>query len=321
MTMKTPDYAEFVYYIAADGEEYLLFGGNRVLLSMSNTGRPEIDYLSDQGPFQHGVTVRDFRYQPRTVTLRLFEAGCERQDWHCHLAELLDTTRPNRSQAGGVGSRPGKLLVVRPDYKEVETPARIMRGPAGDWNAQGSTRPADVNEVLQFLCETPFWNETAVRTEVSVLDVFDSCLSMCLPACLGGNIINETFDITYCGTWQGDVMTIALTGPLTTPTITNSVTGKQIRFGRAIAAGERVTITIAPGVVTAVNNFGQNVKGFVSNLSDLTTFNLIPASDLAPGGVNRINVSAAGGADGVSGFSITYLVRHESAFAPCVECS
>lgn len=312
---------EFAYYVAPDGYEYLLFGGNRALLSLGSLGRPEIDYLTDQGPFQHGVTVRDLRYQPRTVTLRLFERGCEREDWHCNLAELLDATRPNRSQNGGVGATAGKLLIVRPgDYKEFETPARIMRGPAGDWNYQVGTRLSDMNEVLQFFCEDPFWNETAVQTENVTLDVFDSCLSMCLPACLGANIINETFDITYCGTWQGDVLTIVFTGPMTAPTLTNIVTGKQIRLNRTITAGEQVTFTITPTVVTVINNFGQNLKGYVSSISDLTTFQLIPRSDLAPDGVNPINVAAADGADGISGFSISYLVRYESAFAPCVAC-
>ena len=308
---------EFAYYIAPDGQEYLLFGGNRALLSVANLGRTEIDYLSDRGPFQHGVTVRDSRYQARTVTMRLFERGCDRSAWHCQLAELLDATRPNRSQSGDAG----KLLIVRPgDYKEFETPARITRGPAADWNYQGTTRLTDMNEVLRFFCEDPFWNETAVQTEVVTLDIFDSCLDLCLPSCLGANIINETFALTYCGTWQGDVLTIVFTGPMTAPTLTNLTTGKQIQFNRIIVAGEQVTFTVTPNVVTVVNNFGENLKGYVSNISDLTTFELIPRSDLAPDGVNTINVSAGGGTDETSGFSLSYVVRHESAFAPCVTC-
>lgn len=319
--MMTRDYVEFAYYIAPDGEEYLLFGGNRALLTMGSLGRPEIDYLTDQGPFQHGVTVRDFRYQPRTVTLRLFAPGCDRWDWHCHVAELLDATRPNRSQTGGVGSRPGKLLIVRPgDYKQLETPARILRGPAGNWDYKSATRLTDMDETLQFLCEDPFWNETAVQTEGVVLSVLDSCLPMCLPACLGNQVINDTFDLTYCGTWQGDVLAITFTGPMVTPLLTNVTAGAQIRLNRDVATGEQVIFTIAPGVVTAVTNHGQNVKGFVDSLSDLTSFHLIPRSDLSPTGVNQFNVLAGGGADGVSGFSISYLVRHESAFAPCVTC-
>lgn len=307
---------EFAYYIAPDGFQYPLFGGSRVLLAWQDFGMPPIDYLTERGPFQHGETVRDYRFRSRTVTLSLFEGGRCRQDWYCHEGQLVDALRPNRSST----AQGGKLLVVLPDYTEREIGARIARGPGGNWNAQGDRLGADLAETMQFFCEDPFWNDVAPNLVEAVIDIDSSCLPVCLPTCLGANIINQTFDVLYCGTWDGDTLTILITGPIQAPIVRNLTTGKQIKLNYTVAVGEAITIDIQPNQVTVQNNYGVNLIGAVNNLSDLVTFGLAARGDLTATGLNRINMIGSGGLAGVTSIAMTYLTRHVSVFDPCLDC-
>jgi len=307
---------EFAYYIAPDGLQYPLFGGSRVMLSWQDFGMRPLDYLTERGPFQHGETVRDYRFRSRTVTMQMFEGGRCRQDWYCHEGQLIDALRPNRSST----AQGGKLLLVLPDYTEREIGARITRGPSGDWNAEGSRLGADLQETMQFFCPDPFWNDVQPNLVEAVIDIDSSCLPVCLPTCLGANIINQTFDVMYCGTWDGDTLTILITGPIEAPIIANLTTGKQIKLNYTVAAGEAITIDIQPNQVTVTNNYGVNLIGAVNNLSDLVTFGLAARGDLTPTGLNQINMIGSGGVAGVTSIAVTYLTRHVSVFDPCLAC-
>jgi hypothetical protein len=308
------DFLELAYYISPDGIEYPVFGGGRAAISVRGIGPSELTWITDKGPFQHGETVRDYRYQAQVVTLDIYERGACRQDWYCAEGELIDITRPNR---GGDASDSGRLLIMRQDWQEFEIPARLLRGPLGDWDGQGRTRQSDLRERVQFFCADPFWHNPAPTTQAVELEPADSCLPLCLPLCLGSGNINEDVTILYGGTWFGDTMTLQFIGPWTGPAIRNETAGKEIRLNYGVAAGEVVTVTITPNVVTAVNNFGQKLKGVVNNLSDLMTFRLIPRGALTADGTNVINVSGAGGEAGGSGFSISYLTRYIGIFPPC----
>ena len=302
--------AEFVYYVDPNGVEYPLFGGRRVLMSWRDFGNPPINYLSDKGPNQHGVTVRDYRFIERTITLREYERGCLRLDWWCHEGKLIDAMRPNRSST----AQPGKILVILPDSTSREIKARLTRGPDGNWNGEGSQAPTDLRENLTFFCGDPFWRDTTQLTSTFTLSPASSCLPTCLSTCLGGsNVINSTTDIVYTGTWNGDQITITLTGPMESPIITNETTNQEIKFNYTIAAGETVTVEIQPDLVTVVNNSGTNLIGTIDNISDLVTFFIATESDLTSDGTNTIRVVASESSTATT-VILAYYTRHLSAF-------
>ncbi len=304
---------EFAYYITPDNVQYSLFGGKRVLMSWRDIGMPPINYIQDRGPFQHGVTVRDFRLNPRVITLEQFERGCERIDFYCHLANLIAAIRPNRSST----VKGGKLLFIRPDNVEVEIGARILEGPTGDWDGEGSILPSDYREQLRFFCEDPVWRLPTSASVTFSLSTSGSCLDDCLDFCLDNISLIGSSSIAYSGTWEGDQIDIVITGPLSTPIITNETTGQSIVLNYQIATGEIVTISIQPNLVTVTNNLGVNLIGTVDNISDLVTFSLVTIGNQTSTGVNTISVIGTNGTGGVTQVTFTYFTRHISAFAPC----
>jgi len=303
---------EFAYYIAPDDTEYPLFGGKRALMGWQNIGMPEIQHITDRGPFQHGETVRDYRFQPRIINLDIYERGCERDDFYCNEASLVDALRPNRSATAAAG----RLLFVRPDNVEIEILAHILRGPSGDWGGGSNLSSFDLREPIRFLCPDPIFRlPTQVSTSFSVV-AGAACLSMCVPFSLSDTQINSTTTITYTGTWDGDVLTIVITGPLTAPTITNTTTGKEIALNYSISTGEAVTISITPEEVTVTNNSGANLIGTVVSVSNLVSFALATVSETTSTGANLIRVTGSGVSDNTS-IVLSYYIRHLSAFAPC----
>lgn len=308
---------EFVYWIAPDGTQYPLFSGARTLLAWDNVGMPDINLIRDKGPFQNGSTVRDIRYNERSITIELYERGRCREDWYCNEANLIDALRHNRAN----GIKPGRLLFVLPDNTEREIEAYLQEGPKGNWNGRGPQLYSDLSESITFFCDkTPFFRNPEPITFYAGVAVNDSCFPFCLPFCLGEGVIDETFNIYYCGTWNGDQATIIITGPVDAPTITNQTTGQQIKFNYSVAAGETITISLDPDIATVTNNFGDNLIGAVENVSDLTTFFLTTKGELSPSGLNVLNLSGANGVAGQSSITFTYYVRHISLFAPCLPC-
>ena len=175
---------EHAYYIAPDSvatnavesAQYPLFGGHRVLLSWQDIGMAPINYLQDRGPFQHGVSVRDFRLNPRIVTIQLYDRGCERLDFWCNEAELIQKIRPNRSSL----IEAGRLLLVRPDNAQIEIDARVLEGPTGNWDGTGGTVYADFREEIRFFCGDPVWRVPASASNTFTLTATAACLSSCL---------------------------------------------------------------------------------------------------------------------------------------------
>ena len=303
---------EFAYWQDPQGNEYPLFGGKRALMSWQGFGMPDIDYLSDKGPNQHGRTVRDYRAQERTITLKQYERGCKRLDWWQNIGDLIDAIRPNRSST----AVSGKLLIIDPNNDEFEINARILTGPDGNWDGAGSLVPTDADESLKFLCPDPFWRNPTSDVVVFTITVTTSCLDRCLPGCIGGSgIINNSTDITYTGTWDGDQITINLFGPMVSPVIQNVTTGKTIKVGYTIAPLEVVSISITPDQTTVANNNGKNLIGTIQDVSDLVTFFLATKSDLTTTGVNTIRVTTSG-ATTASAISIEYFTRFWAPFKP-----
>lgn len=292
---------EFVSWVTPDGVEYPLFGGRRALLGWNGFGMPPIEYLTDRGPNQHGVTIRDFRLQPRVVDLLPFEQGGKRQDYWNNQGQLADMFRPNRGGAG-------RVVVVLPDGTMREIFARVQEGPRGDYDATAGPGAWDVREAVRLIAEYPVWRDPDSNSVTFTVVPVDSCIEICIPFCIGSGNINATADITYGGTWES-YPTITLTGPMSRPSIANLTTGETIALNYNIAAGETVTITLGPQIDTIVNNLGNNLIGAVEDENDLSTFHL-EVAPVAVGGVNAIRVIAANGVVGQTAISISYYTYY-----------
>jgi len=98
---------ELLQIITPDGTTFDLTSeskkGNWVI-EASGFGMPDIDYISQQGPFQHGESIRDYRLKPRIVQLILRQQACDRDSYWDRRTELLNALRPNRDLIDTEGS-------------------------------------------------------------------------------------------------------------------------------------------------------------------------------------------------------------------------
>jgi len=293
-----------IYYLAPDNTKLYFFEGKtRALQSWQNFGMPEINFIEDRGPNQHGTTVRDWRAQTRAITLEWFGQNCDGRQ--CEYATVIEKIRPTFDNS------PGYLRIINQDTTLVEIPAWIRQGPGGNWSVDSGLRNLQVRDALQFHCADPIWREAVQQSVIAEIDIEDSCLEMCLPACLGTNLLSSEIDICYNGSWPGDQITITIQGPLDAPTVTNETTGEVIQLNYNIAFDETVTIIILPESATVESSTNGNIIGTVTNVSDLVFFKLAPRQ------VNIITFGGANATEGVSSIALDYYVRYLSAYDSC----
>lgn len=298
---------EFDYYITPDGEEFNLNDGStRFLMGQGGGGMPPINYLTEQGPFQHGVTVTDFRVQPRLIQMLFRKNGGSRQKYWDNRSTILDFLRPNR-QSLGVQFTTGVLRKVMPDGEIRDINVMVDQGPSfqmGDpksWDAFGFT------EVLRFIAFNPFFfNPTQQTLTFSLSSLSNLVFPITFPITFGSSVIDDTQLLTYLGTWE-EFPIIEIDGPLEGPTIYNDTTGEYIEMLYNIAAGETVTIDLTDRQKTVTSSLGTDLQGTVEG--DLGTWHLAPNPE-APGGVNTIRLTGSGASPGVTQVRVMWNDRY-----------
>lgn len=310
------------HYLSPDGLKYYFW---RMLQSYTNLGIPPVKFIEDSGPQQHGVNVRDWRINPRTISLEFFKEGtqcCEKNGEI--LAKIINSIRPNR---GISPDTPGWLRFVNDNTDMMEIPVFVLQGPSGDYSYGGPVGTRQAQDSIQFYAPDPIWREVEKQTILITGDNWgDSCLPTCLYSdtlpvsnSLAGCLVPYTYimqniTIVYDGTWAGDQIDIKLTGPMEKPTITNTTTGKQIQLNYNIASGEYVIITVRPEYTTVLDQDGNNLIGSITSISDLVDFELVTEGAISPDGTNYITVAALGSDIDETQIQIDYYVRHISAY-------
>lgn len=330
-------------YLSPDGLNYNFWN---MITDHNNIGIPSIKFIEDSGPQQHGVNVRDWRMDPRTITLQFFKTadGLHKSRTEL-LSKLINRIRSNRGYSLNV---PGWLRYVNDNWEMLEVPAFILQGPRGDYSHDSGIGNHSMSDSIQFYAPDPIWREVRKRTVIvngttRIIGTFcleqgfiggwllDSGLllddglfldqfvftneSTCLPACLSSqSFVLERFSIDYTGTWDGDQIDIYLRGPMSQPTITNLTTGRKIEMNYVIESDDYVIITIRPEFATVLNSGGDNLIGTISSISDLADFVLKSEGQVSPTGENVITVAAARPDWNQTEIQIDYYVRHISAF-------
>lgn len=306
---------EFDYYISPDGEKYRFNNGrNRFLLAFEGLGMPDIDYIVQSGPFQHGETVIDYRLQPRIIQYLHRVNGNSRYDFWDKRSSLINVLRPNRQQVGQM--LPGTLRKILPGGNVRDINVFIIRGPTfraknpQQWDEFGFT------EALRFRAPDPTFFDP---TQVCLQWTLETAEHLVFPftfkqgndgtgLLFGTTVIDNDLQVTYTGTWL-TFPTIEVTGPITGLQIENVTTGEKIRLNYVVTAGEVVTITLDYGNKTVTSDMSGNLIGAIAeDESKLSTFHIAPAPE-APSGVNVINVSG-GGATGSTAVELAYYTRY-----------
>lgn len=297
---------EFDYYRTPDGVLYDLSNFElRWLLSQSGEGMPPIDYRTQRGPFQHGVTLLDYFLKPRVVQAVAQRQATCRQDYWDMRADMLNYLRPNRQAANTLA--PGQLRKIMPDGTTRDLDVLIQSGPGfegrgADWEEWS------VQELLRFTAFDPVFYDPTQQSLTFILAATNNLVfPITFPIQFGGSVLDYVQTVTYAGTWLS-YPSIILTGPLNTAIVENQTTGESITFTYNIPAGRVVTIDLAYGAKTVADDLGTNLIGNIDPASDLATFHLAPDPEAA-GGVNTLHLTASG-LTGDSGISLIWYARY-----------
>ena len=301
---------EYVTFVAPGGERYPLntphqFG--RWVISYSGLGTPPIEYITQRGPFQDGVTVKDFFLGPRLIQLLIRQEFCDRLDWWDGRAALLDAIRPNR-QLTATGAVPGVLEWCLPDGRRRQINTFITEGPRFEPRVLGTWDELAFQEALRFVAHDPlFFDPIEVVSAFALGLDSDLIFPITFPIQFGSGEVSDTLNITYVGTWK-TFPTIVIVGPLENPIIRNVTTGEKLEFSIDIAAGRTVTIDLAYGVKTVVDDLGNNLIGNLSADSNLATWHLAPDPE-ATDGLNVITLTGLN-PTGATSVELRYFTRY-----------
>ena len=282
---------EFTAYISPDKIVYPFHTPHnlgRWIISESGWGTPPINYVTQRGPFQHGVTVKDFFLQPRVIQLLIRQGFCDREELWAGRAGLLDEIRPNR-QAISTATVPGELRRSFSDGRVRSLEVFIAEGPRFEPQQVNIWDEFAFQEVLRFIAHNPIVFDPR-RNDVNFIVDLDSQLvfPITFPIQFGSGEVDDILNINYVGTWES-LPIIVITGPIERPRINNVTTGEKLQFSIDISPGQIVTIDLSYGSKTVIDDTGANLIGGLTADSDLATFHIAPTPE-APLGVNTMRL-------------------------------
>jgi len=306
-------------------DEVYYFNDNEQLFlcSFSGYGFPEIEYITQRGPFQHGRTALDYRLQPRLIKLAHERTGQCREDWWDNRAELLDKLRPNRQLVNTFN--PGVLRKILPGGATRDLKAIISSGPPFSPSDTSVSDEFQIKESIIFIAHDPILFNPSQFEGIWVLESLENLIFYESPnwtdrlifegnsltsggIWFGETSIGDTLDVIYTGTWLS-YPKIIITGPLDNVRILNNTTEEQIELDYDIALGETVTINLDYGKKTITNNTNENLIGTATPESDIATFHIAPHPE-ALNGLNELQVLGDNAVIGNTEIKITYYERY-----------
>lgn len=290
---------ERTLYITQDSTVYELhIPPGRALIHDTGTGMPEIEYVTQRGPFQDGETVKDYFLRPRMVELRYRRNCCSREEyWECR-AELLDILRPNRGATGTIRLPQGTLRKILPDGSKRDLTVCIQQGPKFEAQRNSEWDSWSIDEILRFIAYNPIYFDPDGRSQS-----FGQGGALTFPITfpIVFSSFGNTVTLMYEGSWI-EYPVIVITGPLTATSIVNLTTGESIGFNYNVPAGRTVTIDLSYGVKSVTLDDGTNLIGAITSSSDFATFHLQPGS-------NIVQVFGSGAGAGTA-LTINWLSRY-----------
>ena len=292
--------AEFTLYQAPDGTEFYFEDSDRFLMSEDGYGMPPIEYITQEGPYQHGKTVISYKLRPRIVQLVHRTDGCDRFEYWEKRGQLLDVLRPNRRLLNS--NQSGVLKKYLPNGDVFCLDVVLEEGPqfpfvTQNWDFYGFTNsirfvandPTFYKEGLK----TVHWNYGPSYAELTFPITFP--IEFGTTTVLGcpeveGSIPEPGCEIiNYPGTWFS-FPRITVTGPMNGFTILCMNTDYKIQLNYLISAGEIVDINLTFGYKTIENDLGINLIGTIDRSTTLADFCVSP-DPVAPLGVNRFSIT------------------------------
>jgi len=295
--------AELHEIVTADGSILRLNDDDerRVMLYPSNAGLPPIKWITDN-PFQiEGVVERGYKIQERTITLEVRFSTASRERYYEAREVLLNKLRPNRLS----DTTPLQYTFIRADDTRRAIYGRALSPQFQRTNPDISDEHGFTETIIIECFDPIFFDPKQVS---SAFGLFAADTDLSLPASFPlsfGGIGNATIDLTYAGTWYS-YPTLVVSGQCENWRLTNLATGKVVIFNKPMTANEVVTLNLSKR--TLVNNFGENLWGYLSPVSNIVSFKIEPDA-VVPNGTQTLQFLANAGADALTA-QLQYYTRY-----------
>ena len=302
--MSEARFPEYLEYRTPAGEVFSFEGYAKFLMTEEGFGMPEIEYITQRGPFQHGDSILDYRLAPRILQLTYSEKSYSRHDYWDVRAGLLDIFRPNNHNLGDFG--PGTLTKFLPNGQKRAIDVFPIQGPTFTISRQGDWRETTVMDTLRFKAPDPVFYDPNQQNTLWVLATQEHLVfPITFPIRFGTLVIDDTITVNYQGNWK-DYPIITIIGPLEGAIIQNQSTGEEIRLLYTISAGETINIILQYGRKTVTSDIAGNLIGTV--VGDLATFHIAPSPEVANG--NNVIRVTGGSATPATQISICWYNRY-----------
>lgn len=260
-TLYSLDDGTICYYVGDDG-----------------LGLGDVALHSSRGYLQHGMTIYDFRLEPRRIRLFLEIEGSSWSDLWNKRAALLRLFAPNQDVS----------LRLSLPYGTRQIDCRY----SADLDLPSSGRRAFKQDALVSLvaADPTFYDPTAVGVMIPPYPIGNEAY-LAIPLAIPMEVGGADYEISYTGSFRAYPI-IRITGPITNPTVANTTTGKSISLTTTIAAGDYYEIDCRYGYKTCVDANGVDKMSTLSG--DLEEFALEATSDGSASRANLIRVSGSG---------------------------
>lgn len=281
---------EFDVWITPDGIVYSLHSPPvKAVLTDTGTGLPPMDFITQRGPYQHGVTLKGVFLQPRVVQMVIRQNGTSRTEWYKIKNLLMDALRPNRTPSGSMLPSLGILRKYMPNGSFIDLYCLAQKGPVFEARSLGDWDEWSISETIQFFAPDPLYygeDHSVQFADPTAQLVFP----ITFPILFGA--LDTVQDIDYLGDWP-TFPTITFTGPATSMTLVNESTGEKLSLNYTLGAGQSATFSLPYGLKTVTLNDGTNLVPYLTSDSDLATFHLAPIPEV-PNGVNTLHAFGVG---------------------------
>lgn len=272
--------------ILVGAETYNIYDGDEFIVqNEGGLGMSPSHLIMDRSPLQDGIRVRDFRLDPREITLGVWARATNETDHFARREELI--------QALKLSTTPNRLRYTFSDGRKRQIDFYYN----GGMDFPTGARPVyHQKSVIRLFCPDPLFYDPVGKSLTfasggSATESFT--VSHAVPHKVGssGLSVASTKRVAYGGSWKVYPRLIRITGPITNPVIRNKTLNLVLDFtGTTIAAGDYYDIDLRFGYKTVTDSNDANQVSKLTNDSDLADWH-IGAEPNVPGGDNSISVS------------------------------
>ncbi len=246
----------------------------RAIMSSSGYGMPEIKYIEQTGPFQHGNTLLDYRLLPRTIDMELRQSSPNRRDYWSDRASFIEMFRINKQPIAGA-LYTGKLMKIQPDGTKRCIDVLFSGGVNYEFESGTYDEFGSFNNI-SFIASDPTFYEPVLNTEVVVLS---ATTELAFPKQIEGwayctaNVLigDTTIPYKFYGTPNASASRL-------TATTTPIAAGDILIIDNEKLVVTAVTITDSnTGTVTVTRGYGgtsaaaHSLDGLIAVIKDTTT--------------------------------------------------